>query len=243
MNKQTILELASNENMANKSIAPNATDLVACGQAAGEFLYDGDFTIIPNAIDTDLFLYNENQRAKIRHQYDIDDETTVYGHVGGLNYIKNHQFLINVFYQVHLQNKNTKLLLVGAGDLLESLQEQVKSLNLEDAVIFAGLQTDVPAYLSAMDVFVFPSLFEGMPYVLLEAQNNGLPIICTKNIDPSVQITDLIQRVDIKDEAAWIQALLTTNHSERQSYDNEVKLSGYDLASLADLMAKVYRRI
>lgn len=226
--------------MARKKIKPNATSFLSCGQLAGEFLYGDDFTIIPNAIDTDMFKFDSEQRDMIRRQYNILDTDVVYGHVGGFNHIKNHQFLIQVFAKVHQSNPKAKLLLVGSGNLIIEMKQLVNKLQIQDAVIFAGLQENVVPYLSAMDVFVMPSLFEGFPYVLVEAQTNGLPIVCTSNIDPGVALTSLIQFASLEDEATWIRLLSHIQPQDRHSFENEIVAQGFDLQSLNDLMMKYY---
>lgn len=227
---------------ARRLITPNSTSLFACSNSAGEYLYGKeDFELIPNAIDTDHFLYDEDNRNKIRKQYDLEDKL-VYGHIGWFNEIKNHTELIKIFNELQKKQDNARLLLIGEGDLLESIKDQVDQLNLQDKVVFAGLQEDVAPFLSAMDAFIMPSLFEGLPYVLVEAQTSGLPIYCSDTIDKDIKLTDLVTFLPLNDRQKWVDTILNQPLPQRQSRQKEMIEQGYDLKSSLNKIQEFYNR-
>ena len=173
-----------------------ATHWLACGEAAaingwGRSAVKKDkVTILPNAIDPERFKFNEFARREIRAKYGIAEDDFVVGHVGRFYPQKNHEFLIDVFAELHKQRANSKLLLLGDGPLQEHIEQKVETLGLTESVIFAGLQKDPAPFYSAMDVFAFPSLWEGLGIVLLEAQYNGLPCIVSSVVPEEVNISN-----------------------------------------------------
>ena len=175
-----------------------ATHWLACGEAAAingwgkRAVNNGKVTILPNAIDPERFKFSESARKEIRAKYGIKDDDFVVGHVGRFYPQKNHDFLIDVFSDVHKQKPNAKLLLLGDGPLQDKIRQKVDSLGLTESVVFAGLQKDPAPFYSAMDVFCFPSLWEGLGIVLLEAQYNGLPCVVSNAIPKEVLISNLL---------------------------------------------------
>ena len=164
-----------------------ATDYFACSELAGRWLFGnrtfnkGKVKIITNAIEIDKFLFNEEIRNQMRKELNIEDKFVV-GHIGRFVEQKNHTFLVDVFYEVQKERPNSVLLLIGDGPLLEEIKEKIKRLGIQDKVIFAGVHKHPERYYQAMDVFVLPSLYEGLGMVLIEAQVNGLPCIISNNI-------------------------------------------------------------
>ena len=148
--------------------------------------------ILPNAIDPERFKFSEVSRKEIRKRYGIKDDDFVIGHVGRFYPQKNHDFLIDVFYEIRKQRANAKLLLLGDGPLQDKIRQKINSLGIADSVIFAGLQKDPAPFYSAMDVFCFPSLWEGLGIVLLEAQYNGLPCVVSEVIPKEVLISNFL---------------------------------------------------
>lgn len=166
------------------------TDLrLACSEAAGIALYgrDVDFTVINNAIETDRFLFNPLKRSCMRKSLLIDDRIVI-GHVGRFNKSKNHKFLIEIFAEFHNLEKNSVLLLIGDGPTKYDVMAQVNSLGLSNDVIFSGVRSDVADIYNAMDVFVLPSLFEGLGIVLIEAQVNGIPCVASSCVPMEANI-------------------------------------------------------
>ena len=165
--------------------------------------------ILHNAVDLDVFHYNERERYKIRKEFGINDDVKVLGHVGRFVRQKNHMFLADVFKCVKEINNNTMLLLVGDGPLKEQFMKRVDELGMLDSVIFAGIRSDVPNLLSAMDVFVFPSFYEGMPNTVIEAQAIGLPCVIADTITKEAKITDLVEYLPLSASAEhWAETLL-----------------------------------
>ena len=227
--------------MARKKILPNSTLNLACSDSAGKYLYgDHDYTVVPNAIKTKDFIYDIKQREAIREEYGIKDEV-VYGHIGWFNEIKNHHEIIRIFNGIQKQEPHSKLILVGEGPLYDDVRDQVNELGLQTKVIFAGLQDSVSEYLSAMDVFLMPSLFEGLPYVLIEAQSSGLPIYCSDTIDPNIKLTPLLNFLPLNNTDAWIEAITHRQVSTRRSYDYELKQQGYELDDFVNQMIAYYQ--
>ena len=190
-----------------------ATHWLACGEAAAingwgkRAFRNGKVTILPNAIAPDRFKFSESARHEIRERYGINDDDFVIGHVGRFYPQKNHDFLIDVFSEVHKQDPNSKLLLLGDGPLQEKIKQKIESLDLLNAVIFAGLQKNVAPFYNAMDVFCFPSLWEGLPLTLVEAQYSGLPCVVSDAVPKETVITDWVFPLPIENVKPWREKL------------------------------------
>lgn len=154
----------------------------ACSEKAGRWLFGdkaferGEVTLVANAIETDKYGFSESNRRKIREKLGISGDALVVGHVGRFQIQKNHEAILRIFHEIQRKEPAARLCLIGDGELKEQIQEQAKKAGVLDKIIFTGVCQDVERYLSAMDVFLFPSLFEGLPFTLLEAQANGLPL-------------------------------------------------------------------
>lgn len=200
-------------NVFKNPLKKYATDYFACSKIAGEWLFGKDivesdkFKVIHNAIDYNKFKYNENIRNEVRKELALNDSDVVIGHVGRFVNQKNHDFLLDVFVELCKKSNKYKLLLVGKGELENKIKEKVKKNNLEDKVIFVGFRNDVNRLFSAMDTFCFPSLFEGLGLVLVEAQANGLPCFATeKTIPKEVQINQNFKFLPLEKEK-WIEEI------------------------------------
>ena len=144
-----------------QSIPRYATELFACGQEAGKWMFCGrSFTVLNNAIDAEKYIYSAGVRAEVRQELGIEQQTLVVGHVGRMSPQKNHAFLITVFHALLQKHADSKLMLVGCGNLEADIRKQCESLGIADRVIFTGVRNDVNRLLQAMDVFVMPSLYE-----------------------------------------------------------------------------------
>lgn len=172
-----------------------ATDYFACSEKAGRWLFgnktfnEGKVTIIPNAIDIEKFKFDEIKRKEIRKKYNINDNDFVIGHVGRFVKQKNHKFLIKLFYEIKKERPYSKLLLIGDGPLRSKIEMMVNKLNLQDSVIFCGVQEHTEWYYNAMDCFVFPSLYEGLGMVVVEAQINGLRCVVSREVPNDTIVT------------------------------------------------------
>lgn len=195
------------------------------GSAEGVFLLN-------NGLDLKKFSYDDEARIKIRAELGIDDSAMLLGHVGRFDTQKNHMFLIEVFNEYHKINKNSYLILVGIGRLQETIRKKALALNISEFVIFAGLREDIPQLMSAMDFMVFPSLYEGMPNVIIEAQASNLPCLLSDTITREVGITDLISFASLKNDSlsSWINKIV--RNPRRDVSNDEVRKSGYDIVDV-----------
>ena len=198
----------------SRIIRKKSTKLIACSKEAGEALYgkNASYEIMPNMIDTDNAKYNEKMRSKIRKSLGIKDNEIVIGHVGRLAEVKNHKFLIEIFNEIKKQYKNYKMLFVGDGELRHELETQIKKHGYNKDIILLGNRSDVMDILNALDIFVFPSIYEGLPTVLIEAQDNGLPIVASSSISHESKINNNFEFVDLEKGAKhWSDVIINTN--------------------------------
>lgn len=186
------------------------THALACGQAAGDWLYPNrPFTVINNAIDTKAFSFNPAARARIRREAGWQD-ALVLCHVGTFNKQKNHACLIDIFTEIHRRHQAARLMLIGEGPLKNAIERMVDQRGLGDSVWFVGKIEHSAAYLSAADAFLLPSLFEGLPFTLLEAQCAGLPCYVSDRITKDAFLTDTITPLPLADAPdCWAQAVLS----------------------------------
>ena len=174
-----------------------ATDYMCCSELAGRWLfgnkeYDkGNVYLLNNAIDLDKFKYNEALRKKKRKELGIKDDTLVIGHIGRFVAQKNHDYLIDIFNEIHKKNNNSILLLAGQGPLMEDIKNKVKELNLDDSVKFLGQRNDANELYQAFDVFLLPSLYEGLPVVGVEAQASGLLCYLSDDMTKETKVLDI----------------------------------------------------
>ncbi len=174
-----------------------ATDYMCCSELAGRWLfgnkeYDkGNVYLLNNAIDLDKFKYNESLRKKKRKELGIKDDTLVIGHIGRFVAQKNHDYLIDIFNEIHKKNNNSVLLLAGQGPLMEDIKNKVKELNLDDSVKFLGQRNDANELYQAFDVFLLPSLYEGLPVVGVEAQAAGLLCYLSDDMTKETKVLDI----------------------------------------------------
>ena len=221
-----------------------ATHWLACGEAAAingwgkSAVEKGKVTILPNAIDPERFRFNESARREIRAKYGIAEDDFVVGHVGRFYPQKNHDFLIDVFAELHKQRANSKLLLLGDGPLQEHIEQKVETLGLTESVIFAGLQKDPAPFYSAMDVFAFPSLWEGLGIVLLEAQYNGLPCIASSAVPEEVNISNKILYKQ-NNIILWCNNIPNLSNLSRM---NEIQNKSYDINKQLMKLVDIYRQ-
>lgn len=223
-----------------------ATHWLACGEAAAingwgsNTLRKGKVTILPNAIDPERFKYSETARREIRAKYGIGDNDFVVGHVGRFYPQKNHEFLIDVFAELYEQKANAKLLLLGDGPLQEHIKRKVESLGLSNSVIFAGLQKDSAPFYSAMDVFAFPSLWEGLGIVLLEAQYSGLPCVVSETVPKEVFVTNFYDQLNGFKPKTWISSII---HFDSVNRNCGIQFSKYDINVRYCELKKIYEKM
>lgn len=194
----------------------------------------GQLSLLHNGVDLNVFHFDQAGRENIRKEFGVSPSQTVIGHIGRFAEQKNHDFLLDIFYQIYTQDNNAVLLLVGKGELENQIREKIKALGLEQNVIFAGVRSDVPQLLSAMDVFVFPSFYEGMPNTVIEAQATGLPCIIADTITKEADITGLVQYLSLKDTSEkWASFALNAISKERKDTKSDFINNKYDIESVA----------
>lgn len=212
----------------------------ACSEPAGKWGFkNAKFTVINNAIELDDFYFDSDARKKYRKELGVGDELLL-GDVARLVNQKNLHRLIDIFKAVS-KKADAKLVLVGEGPERESLEAQVKENGLTERVIFTGRREDVPKLLSAMDIYVMPSLFEGMSVASIEAQACGLPCVFSAEM-PSTQIISCVRRVSLNSsDEEWAKTILEINHLEdRGNVKNAIHAAGYDIETEAPKLQQFY---
>ena len=214
----------------------------SCGEKAGKFLYNNlDFSIINNAIDTDKFKYDEEKRKKVREKFHINNDEFVIGHVGRFIYIKNQKFLIDIFYEYLKINPNSKLLLVGTGEDENALRDKVNQLKINDKVMFLINRSDVNELYQAMDIFIMPSLFEGVPLVAIEAQSNGLPCILSEKISHEAKLCSNVTFMSLSDKPkCWVEKIFEMGTKRNKQAVEEIKNKKYDIKEEANNLMNFY---
>ncbi len=226
---------------SKRKIPVYATDLFACSQKAGEWMFGNrDFTVMKNAINCEKYLYSESIAVEVKRELGIEGKFVV-GHVGRFSIPKNHKFLIDIFRQIYTQNPNAVLLFVGEGVLMDEIKQKVKEYQLEQAVKFLGLRDDVERIMQAMDVFVFPSLYEGLGIVAIEAQVAGIPCIVSESIPQEVKITNNLSFLNVESSAkTWAQKVLEVNRPKEKTTDL-IEKSGYDIKKNSQWLLEKYQ--
>lgn len=214
-----------------KLMVPHVANLkCACGIKAGEFLFGKrEYKVINNAIDLGKFQFDMGIRTRKRGELGIQDEFVI-GHVGRYSYIKNQTFLIDVFKEILRINPKSKLLLIGKGEEEFALRKKAADLQLDDKILFLVDRPDVHELYQAMDVFVMPSLFEGLPVVGIEAQANGVPCVVSDSISDEILLTDVITSMSInKSPEEWAKKIISIQKDRRTPTIEQLKVNGYDV--------------
>ena len=223
-----------------------ADHLIACSENAGQWLFGKGVTkrdnyyILKNAIDAENFIYDEDARNRMRKELGIEGKFGV-GNVARFHPQKNHTFLINAFKEVYDRNDNAILLLVGQGELRKDVEKQVHDLGITDNVLFTGVRSDIPDLLQAMDVFVFPSLFEGLGIVAVEAQASGLKCVVADTIPKEAFVTELITPIPLNESPVkWAQSILKASDYTRENTYQNIYDSGYEVKDTSKWMETFY---
>lgn len=197
--------------------------------------------IIPNSIDVKRYVVDESIRKQKRSDLNIDDEF-VLGHVGRFDLVKNHSFILAVFCELIKVNKNSKLLLVGGGSLLEEIRSKVVELGLLSNVIFAGSCYDIPSYMQAMDAFIFPSLYEGLGIVAIEAQASSLPCLASDKVPREVKITNLLEFESLDAHPqVWAEKILCMAEvNVRKDMSIFISNAGYSIEKMIQQLENLY---
>ncbi len=223
-----------------------ATNYFACSKLAGQWMFGNGakFKVIPNAIDCAQFQYNPIRRGKVRKKLQLGDNFVV-GHVGRFTYQKNHERVIQIFYEIYKQNKTARLMLIGdvVGDqsYLEKAKYLVHKLGMDQAVLFLGMRKDVPQLMQAMDCFLLPSRFEGLPVVGIEAQAAGLPCFFSDTITKEVGITNLAYFTSLQvPSKKWAEIILKESTKNRVDTEEAIIEAGYEIGEASKRIEKWY---
>lgn len=216
-----------------------ATNLLACSESAGDWMYDGrDYQIIRNGIQLSKFLYDTEKRFEIRHTFGYTDEVLV-GIIGRLSPEKNCFFALNILEKL-LRRENIKAIFIGEGEQRIELQEEVRNLGLEHKIKFVGAVDNVHEWMSAIDCLLMPSLFEGLPFVLVEAQAAGLPCIVSSTVSQEANITGLVTYVALEENVeVWANIIKERVQSSRKNTEQMLIDAGYSTLSMARTVSEI----
>ena len=225
---------------------------LACSDLAAKRLFGRDFNtsskyvFIPNGIDADRFAFSENQRNEIRDEYSIRSDEILVGHVGSFTKPKNHIFLLRTFKELSNKNDNYRLMLCGDGPVKKTFEKKASRLGLLNKIILVGNTKEPEKFYSAFDVFVFPSLFEGLPVSLIEAQCNGLPIVCSDKISKNVLLSGNIKQESLNNRPLlWAKVVDDTVkvHIDRDKGKEVVQSSAFVIQNTKIIIECVYEKL
>lgn len=241
--KHRIIHCHNSQNMDSKlrlvlhqfnkiRLGKYATDYWTCSQGASEWFFNSNqnkkIVLVHNAIDCDKFKFDMNTRKEYRKDLNLDGKL-VFGNIGRFHFQKNQLRLLEIFKKISEKKENTVLLLIGDGEEKDKIVDKIKELKLEDSVKLLGIRDDVEKILQCMDAIIFPSLFEGLPLVLVEAQANGLPIFASDTITKEIIIGDNVTLISLeKDNEYWAKTILDSNLDRCDNYESLQK-EGYDI--------------
>lgn len=226
-----------------------ANTYLACSDRAGEWLFGsrqmkaGRVTVLPNGIPLREFAFDQEIRQEVRAEWQAGDTTLVMGHVGRFTAQKNHDFLLDVFAELHREQPNSILVLAGIGELQQAARQKAEELGLAEAVRFLGFRSDVARLLQGMDVFVMPSLYEGFPVTAVEAQAAGLPCVFSDTITREAKILEAVEYLPLDAPLQrWADAILgLAGTTQRDACYQELARKGYDVKTMAERLLRIYR--
>lgn len=241
------------KNLMKQALRPfskkYATDYFACSELAGRWLFgdktfeQGKVTIINNAIDLDKFKYDEKIRKDKRKKLGIKDDTLVIGHIGRFVAQKNHIFLIDIFNELHKKEKDSILLLIGQGPLMNEIKQKVEVLGISDSVRFLGQRDDVSELYQAFDVFLLPSLYEGLPVVGVEAQATGLLCELSSDMTNETKVLDTTRFMSLDDTAEEWATIILDDYSmfKRKDTTSEITKNNFNIRMEAKKIEEKYK--
>lgn len=231
------------ESINKFSLDKISTNLIACSNEAGNWMFNNKkFTVIPNSIRLEDFKFDIEAREYYRNKLQLRDNQILLGHIGSFFKVKNQELLIKLMPNLLTYNDNYRLILIGEGLEKTRLENLVANLKLEKYVCFAGKQSDIKGYLSAMDIFLFPSKFEGMPLTLIEAQANGLPIIVSSQVSDEIKVAENVFSLPIDNIDEWVSNIINV---DKHRVDNLPVLfeNGFDISSTSNKIENYYNEI
>lgn len=222
-----------------RMIAGQATQLFACSDEAGRWMFgNADFRVLNNAIDAGKYAFDADIRSTVRRELGLPADALVVGHVGRFDPQKNHRFLVEIFEKMP---EDARLLLVGDGVLRPDVEQQAEALGIRDRILFTGVRTDVDRLLQAMDVFLMPSLFEGLPVSIVEAQAAGLPCLISDKVPIECKKTELVTQIPLDaSPAEWAEAVLSAAEAPRGNTLSRIREAGFDIRANAEWLQNHY---
>lgn len=223
------------------------THAFACGQDAGKWLFkEREFTVIPNGRDLKKYEFNEQKRNCWRRKLSLQQDDFVIGHVGRFNYQKNHEYIVRIFQEVIKRKKKAHLVLIGTGENFEKIKKKIYNAGLDEQVQLLGSINNVEEVLSAIDIMILPSRYEGLPLVVIEWQASGLPCIISETITGECMITGLVRKLSIQaSPEIWADTIVNTVITDRNSTKEQIKLdmqeAGYDIETGAKELKALYQ--
>lgn len=220
------------------------TDYCACSVIAGEWKFPKSIIkqkliILKNGIDLRKFAPNKEYRNEIRDMLGISEKTLVIGHVGRFSPQKNHEFIVMILDALKNKIEDCKLMLIGDGENENDIKALITQKALDDYIIYVGTTPDVSKYMQAMDVFILPSKWEGLPIVGIEAQCVGLPVLVSDKVSPDMKLVDDVKYLPINSVEIWINAILNVKYGKRDNIQT-IKEAGYDISDTAAFVRKLY---
>ena len=230
---------------AGMHIHTSATHYLACTHAAAKWLFSrkaGTARILNNGIDCAKFAYSPFIRKQVREELGIEDDVLVIGHIGRMDHVKNHSGLLDIFAKLQPMHNNSLLLLVGDGKLRTAVEGKASKLMLSDRIKLLGIRGDVERLVQAMDVFVFPSYYEGLPVTLIEAQGSGLPCVISSGVAAEVDAgAGLTQFAPINDISLFARLIVEAASKPRSGIDpSAMARNGYDIKQSAQAVTELY---
>lgn len=219
---------------------------IACSEASGQWLYGRyPYILLNNAVALENFRFQDSLREQYRKEFGLQDGEFLIGHIGHFTEPKNHFFLIDIFAEFHSLEPASKLLLISDGPRYQQVQEKVAQLGLEDSVIFAGRRSDIAGIYSAMDLFILPSCWEGLPLVLVEAQANGLPVLASDVItEDAICCPERVQFKSLEDGAeSWakqLKQIKDCSYNRKTDTHGDIAEKGFDIHLEAEKLRQIY---
>ena len=237
------------KTLYRKLIPSVANYYFGCGKDAVKYFFgdktinNNNYTIIRNAIETQNFIYNEKTRNKIRKLLNINENTFLIGHVGRFTNQKNHDFIIETMFRFFIKEPfaDVKVILIGDGELEGKIKNKIKKYNMEDKFIFTGNIPNTNEYYQAIDLFILPSKYEGLPLVGIEAQTACVPCIISNKVTDEIKITNLVEFLPL-DEKVWVDMIIEKMNTKHQRKDmtKQIKEKGYDIDTEVKRLESIY---
>ena len=208
-----------------------STHNFSCGEKAGKWLFGAvkNVYIMNNAIDSEKFTYDSVRSKKLKKEFKLDN-SIVLGHIGRFTYQKNHKYLLTIFAEILKNNLNYKLVFIGDGPLQDRIKEEANNLGISNNILFLGVRTDIPDLLQMIDIFIFPSFYEGLPVTLIEAQAAGLKILASDAITQEVALTTNISFLPIHtNPKTWADKIIELGTVQKKNEIELIKKGNYDI--------------